>query len=171
MNLAGFRPVPGFPNYLCSPDGRIYSRPREHVIRHPGGLLKQSGANDGALQVTLSENGKKQRMNVGRVVLMTFVGPQPENCECCHNDGDFTNNCVGNLRWDTHKANVQDSIRHGTRFNVPRGEKHHTTRLTESQIRSIRASQEPQRILASRFGVKVDTISRIRRRVTWRHVK
>jgi len=46
--------------------------------------------------------------------------------EGCHNDGDRSNNCVENLRWDTRLGNCQDIIAHGTHANLqkahcPRG--------------------------------------------------
>jgi hypothetical protein len=50
---------------------------------------------------------------VHRLVLEAFVCPCPEGRECCHNDGDPANNALTNLRWNTRKANIEDSRRHG----------------------------------------------------------
>ena len=46
------------------------------------------------------------------LVLEAHVSPRPVGLEGCHNDGDPTNNVVGNLRWDTHSANLLDIARH-----------------------------------------------------------
>lgn len=36
--------------------------------------------------------------------------------ECCHNDGNPSNNIVENLRWDTHSGNMMDRTLHGTHY-------------------------------------------------------
>lgn len=64
--------------------------------------------------VCFQADGKKKYYYVHVLVLDAFVGPRPKGMEACHNDGDGTNNKLSNLRWDTHKANIQDSISHGT---------------------------------------------------------
>lgn len=53
---------------------------------------------------------------------------------------------------------------------VPRGEQHHKARLTERQVREIRASAKSPQILAQRYGVGKTTIRLIRTGQTWRHV-
>lgn len=57
------------------------------------------------------------------------------------------------------------------RGKVSYGEQHYSTDLTEDDVRFIRASQERQEDLAKRFGVTQTTISDIRRRKSWRHVR
>lgn len=52
------------------------------------------------------------------------------------------------------------------------GEKHRSAKLTEVQVRDIkRAPHVARAALAERYGVGVDTISRIRHGITWRAVK
>ena len=71
--------------------------------------------------------GRRERgLRVHRLVLEAFVGPCPPGMECCHNDGNNTNNRAENLRWDTKKSNRQDRIKHGrdpmlNRTHCPRG--------------------------------------------------
>lgn len=43
--------------------------------------------------------------------------PLPGQADVCHNDGDSQNNTIGNLRWDTHQANMLDRRAHGTNRN------------------------------------------------------
>src|SRR5262245_33311629 len=72
--------------------------------------------------------GEPQRTyRVHQLALEAFVGPRPEGCECCHNDGDHTNNALSNLRWDTAKANAADQARHGTQV---RGSRVNTSKLS-----------------------------------------
>ncbi len=100
-------------------------------------------------------------MLVARIVLVAFVGPCPERMECCHNDGDETNNRLANLRWDTHSANLLDKRRHGT---MPCGERHPKAKLSDMDIAEIlRLGQagEGHTGLARRFGVSGARIGQI----------
>lgn len=78
-----------------------------------GRVLKPRSRHAGHQAVDLSTPGRRWSVDVHRLVLSAFVGPCPEGMEGCHNDGDPTNNRLGNLRWDTHRANMQDRITHG----------------------------------------------------------
>jgi len=57
--------------------------------------------------------------------------------EACHNDGNNLNNELENLRWDTHKNNIGDSIIHGTMVDNS-GSRHGMSKLNESQVRIIK---------------------------------
>ncbi len=72
-----------------------------------------------ALKVNLSQGGTTTVRKVHRLVLEAWVGPCPDGCEGCHNDGDPTNNIISNLRWDTHKNNGLDRRKHGTNCGRP----------------------------------------------------
>ena len=65
-------------------------------------------------------NGKQVALYSHRLVALAWIGPQPEGMEVCHNDGDSSNSHVDNLRWDTHRENMLDGVRHGT-VGRPRG--------------------------------------------------
>jgi hypothetical protein len=60
--------------------------------------------------------GKGRRIH--RLVLQAFVGPCPAGQECCHGDGDPSNNVLSNLRWGTRSDNRRDSVGHGTHFST-----------------------------------------------------
>lgn len=55
-----------------------------------------------------------------------------------------------------------------SRANVPRGERHRAAKITASQAQEIRESEELQSVLAKRYGVGPDQISRIRSGKSWR---
>lgn len=68
--------------------------------------------------VALWQDNKMYGRRVSRLMGIAFLPePQPGQTDVCHNDGDAANNVVANLRWDTHKENLRDRIRHGTNFN------------------------------------------------------
>ena len=76
-------------------------------------------------------------------------------------------NCVNpeHLETGTHAENMADMIRDGTSL---RGVKNPKVKLTEEQVRQIRArAGETQRLLAEEYGVKPHTISQIINRTTW----
>ncbi|HTP29480.1 MAG TPA: HNH endonuclease [Anaeromyxobacteraceae bacterium] len=77
--------------------------------------------------------------------------------------------CVNpkHLSLGTHAENFADAARKG-RMN--QGINHGMAKLTEDDVRKIRASKGTLRSIAPRFGVTINTISVIRRRLSWRHV-
>ena len=95
-----------------------------------------------------------------------FVGLRPQGMECCHNDGNPQNNHLSNLRWDTSKNNHADKVKHGT---TNRGEQCGTAKLTLEQVRAIRQDDRLQRIIAAEYGVRDNTISRIKSGKRWAH--
>lgn len=89
-----------------------------------GKILKTESGEWGHQRVNL---GRRERgLRVHRLVLEAFVGPCPPGMECCHNNGDPSDNRVENLRWDTKKSNAADKRKHGNdpmlnRTHCPRG--------------------------------------------------
>lgn len=119
--------------------------------------------------VRLWRDGKQTMKYVHRVVLEAFVGVGGD-MDACHNDGDRANNALSNLRWDTRSSNHVDKLAHGTMAN---GEKARVARLTEKEVKEIRARLslgEDQSSLAIYYGVKQPTISDIKSRRTWHHI-
>ena len=108
---------------------------------------------------------------VHRLVLLAFVGPCPPHKEACHNDGNPTNNRLGNLRWDTRWGNKRDTNRHGRQ---PKGAQVHSAKLTEHDVRAIRVMDRNPDLrradIAARFGISGGTLSHIINRKTWKHV-
>lgn len=107
-----WKPIPGFPDYRVSSQGRVVSLRRK--VPH----LMQGGRNQrGYLQVTLiAPDGSTARPTVHRLVAEAFIGPAPDGLQVCHNDGDNSRNVVDNLRYDTPSANVLDQVAHGRHY-------------------------------------------------------
>jgi hypothetical protein len=120
-----WRPIPDWEGYYSVSDhGRVRSEPRTvHTIdgqtRHVRGRILRLDADfNGRYTVTLSRAGRRNRRTVHRLVAAAFLGPCPPGHEVCHGDGDHTNNYVRNLRFDTKRNNVLDSVRHGTHLQA-----------------------------------------------------
>ena len=117
--------------------------------------------------VGLWRNNKIRIIYPHKAVLEAFVGPRPKGMEACHNNGDPFDNKVTNLRWDTPRNNQLDRIKHGT---SNRGEQCAAAKLTEAQVRAIRADTRLQREIAAEYGVRENTISRIKSGKRWAHI-
>ena len=168
------KPIPDFPGYFVTDDGRIWSAPREgHVF---GRWLRPRHDIDGYLMVGLWRDGKQYQRRTHRLVLETFVGPCPSGMECCHDNGNPSDNRVKNLRWDTPSANCYDAARHGTAPGLKnRGEKNGSAKLTETQVRQIIVEYETGRFfqweIASKYGVSRATVGLIVNGKHWRHLR
>lgn len=171
-----YRVIPGFPAYRCGSDGSLWTcynpgasraQPRTSTNWR---RMKPAANSRGYLVVSLYLNGQRFDRRVCRLVLETFVGPCPPGMECCHEDNVHGNDRLSNLRWDTHKANVAETIRQG----IARiGSKDGTAKLTEADIPEVMrlvAAGETYRAIGKRFGVAHSQISRIVRGKLWKHV-
>ena len=155
------------PDYIVSNQGQVA---REKAARGAQAfkVLAQYLPPDERPTVSLRVDGKTKTFRVCNLVLEAFGGPAPSpKYECCHNDGQSTNNAASNLRWDTRKGNFADMVAHGTRRS---GEKHHMAKLTEGQVADIRSrcrAGELQRVVAADYGIYQSQVSRIVRGVRW----
>ena len=80
--------------------------------------------------------GRGRTMQLGRIVLLAMVGPNPAGTECCHKDGDPGNNDPANLYWGTRSQNTRDAMRHGVMNKAV---------LTTAQVDAIRSEYVPRR--------------------------
>lgn len=196
-----WRPIAGFEGrYEVSDQGRVRSLRRpvaRRTVARPEPLVLQARPNHHGYP-SLQLAGRT--LCVHRLVLETFVGPRPPGMECGHLNGRSDDNRLENLRWVSHAENESHKLEHGTlqtgdrswsrrhperlargaRHRAylhpesrPRGEGHGAARLTEADVRGIRAAAAAgtgQRDLARRFGVHQSTIWDVIRRKTWTHL-
>lgn len=157
------RPIAGFEHYLIGADGVIYGLQN----RRP---LKQNPDTCGYLAVNLSTDGKAQKKPVHVLVCTTFHGPKPEpHLHASHLDDDKLNNHASNLAWETPQKNCDRKMASGV-VQWAKGERQGLARLTETDVRAIRASSASQYALAEQFGVSRSTIAQVRTNKTWQHV-
>ena len=165
-----WKDIPGFGgHYQASSLGRIRSKDRVVLKRHKGGkvmsqvysgrLLSPSKASKiGHLSVHLGVNGKKYTASVHGLVLFAFAGPRPEGMECCHNNGNASDNRPDNLRWDTHHNNNGDRKKHGT---YALGERHHMAKISNEAAADIYRKLKTGRGVASlsrEYGISAHVV-------------
>lgn len=167
-----YRQIPGYPaHYEACSDGTIWSRYERRGKRRGGALgttrhrLTVNMASGGRAQVTVTlPCGKRAWRRVAILVLTAFRGSRPSGMQCCHNDGDRSNDTVANLRWDTPESNSADRVLHGTNKHERNGRAKLSRAdaifvLTHRHI----AAQE----LAERYGVTKQTIRNVWAGETW----
>jgi len=153
-----WKPIPGHEGqYEVSNHGRVRSF-RQSVN---GKIRKPTPSVDGHLYITL---GRGVNTTVHALVLLTFIGPRPTGKECCHNDGNPSNNCLSNLRWDTHKENARDIFRHSASKNQK------LTPEAVHHIKSVLIADKSKGVLtrlARQYGVTIGAVSCIKRGKTY----
>jgi hypothetical protein len=170
-----YRDITDFPGYRVGDDGSVWSRWQRSGSRWILGndwywLMPISTGRNAYFRsdyvrfaVRLFREGKSHRFYIHHLVLNAFLGPCPPGMECCHNDGNATNNRVGNLRWDVRQGNAEDMVRHGRGNQV-------LTPEDVVQIRKEHSQGVALKALARTFRVSVPTIRDVVRRITWKHV-
>lgn len=155
------KPVPQYPGYFASEDGRI---------KGPNKWLSPFPNKQGYLRFNVSlPGGRLTQSSVHIAVCSAFHGPRPLDRLAAHRDGNKLNNRADNLYWATSEENERDKREHG---NSLLGERHHQAKLTESDVRSIRfrlSQGEKGAALSREFGVTQTAISYIKLRKSWRH--
>jgi hypothetical protein len=168
-----YRPIPGFEGiYRVGDDGTIWSRRRRGTrVLHDWRKMAEKYATTGRVFADLSVgDGTIKRVWVHRLVLEVFVGPCPDGMECAHYDGKCTNNRVDNLRWATHRDNLSDQIRHGTRSAV--GERNNRSKITALEAIAIRREvMSLAESLAKKHNLNPFYILQIASGRTWKHLK
>ena len=167
------RPIPGVPWYTATHDGRIHSLRRTVRKHQVGGSELKPYDNGSALQVFGGNRTSRSVTNVGACVLAAFVGPKPSAAhEVCHNNGDYRDNRISNLRWGTRAENAADMRIHGTVMN---GERNPMARLTEERVRAMRRRRaetgKSYKKLAAEFGVAPMTACRACNGTSWKETQ
>jgi len=105
------------------------------------------------------------------LVAEAFIGPRPDGEVVRHLDGDKYNNMLNNLAYGSTFENAIDSRNNNEQV---RGEKVHTSKLTEKEVIEIRQKYSnckiSFRLLAKQYGVSRTTIGDIINGNSWKHV-
>jgi hypothetical protein len=156
-----------YPDYWITKDGRILS-----LLGKKPKYIKPFKVK-GYLKYQLYDSDRKRIFKYAHtLVLETYVCLRPIGMEGCHNDGNKENNNVNNLRWDTRKANAQDSIKHGTQV---KGERVTLSKLNDMAVKVLRycyfkkGMSQPK--LAKLYGMQSFPVGCCIMGRTWKHVK
>lgn len=144
--------------YQASSFGRIRRAKPARGTRVGKVLRPSRNVQTGVLCVVLRVNGKSLSSKVHRLVAEAFLGFYPD-LEVCHNDGNLDNNMPDNLRWDTHQANMDDMIRHGTRLY---GDRHQNTRISDQAVIAILEDSRSHAAIGREYGVCGQYIGKIK---------
>lgn len=166
-------PVPGWEGlYEVSSYGKVRSL---HGRSQKKPLLRPSKGPRGYKAVTLYRPKEKTgtRTPIHRLVMLAFVGPDPERPYVNHKDRNQGNNWLGNLEWCTHTENMRHA--HATGYGGgPIGEAHPFAKLNPEKVRVIRRCREyglSVDHIAQVFGISHSSAYGVATRVTWKHVR
>lgn len=105
---------------------------------------------------------------VHRHVWTMHHGAIPSGMLVCHTCDNPACGNIEHLFLGTSQDNMTDKVVKGRQ---QRGEGHPRAKLSEEDVRHIRASRARQIDLAAQYGVAQNLISKIKRRRVWRHVE
>ncbi len=167
-----WRDVVGFEGlYSVSSMGRVYShegRPPKMLKRH----LSAKGYVRAPLSYTKDGIKVRRECTVHRLMGLAFI-PNPDNKpQINHKDGVKTNNVLSNLEWVTGSENQIHSFRVLGR-EIFRGQRSVLAKITDADAKFIKDQIKmgtKQIRLAERFKVHYNTISMIKRGLSWRHI-
>jgi len=167
-----WRPIPDWPAYEISSDGRV-RRVRQSKGASAGRELRPMlNKKTRYLSVCLCERPRSKRIDIHRLVALAFLGPQPSAHHLvAHNDGTRSNNVVTNLRWATQSENLRDCRSHGTAMI---GSKNPSASISELDVRAIRRMKTlgiPRAAIAEGYGMHIRSIFRILSNTSWEHVQ
>ena len=128
---------------------------------------------DGRYGVMVTDKRTKKKVLVHRRLCAEVHGPAPSpKHDASHTCGNGHIACVAkrHIVWKTHRENMADKIEHGT---TNRGHRHGLVKLTEDQVRKIKARKGSATTiaLAAEFRVSSASISQIFTGKAWAWVE
>jgi hypothetical protein len=107
---------------------------------------------------------------VHRAIYDDVYGPISGDMKVCHTCDRPACSELTHLFIGTDADNNADMMAKG-RNRQPRGVRQALAKLTDDQVRAIRSDRRSQTAIAAEYGVWQGTISAIKRRFTWKHVR
>lgn len=106
-NKDEWKEIPGFPGYEISIYGDVYFKGDvSGKLRRKSGICVQHRNRLGYMTVHI--NGKIYYVH--RLLAITYIENPENKKEIDHIDGNPSNNSLDNLRWATHKENLNNSV-------------------------------------------------------------
>jgi hypothetical protein len=173
-----WKDIMGYENlYQISNFGRIKSLERikqigKYFFHFNEIIMKLQTDSHGYKTVWLHKNGKGKNWKVHILVAKHYI-PNPENKPYVnHIESNVTDNRSWMLSWVTPKENSEDAV---ARNRMTKGEKCHSSKLTEEQILEISKKYIPRKYslqkLANEYGCTKQNIRKIITDKSWKHIK
>jgi NUMOD4 motif/HNH endonuclease len=152
--------------YMISNKGNLYS-----VIRNK--FLDGQVNKAGYKRIGIRDfSGKRNYLSIHRLVGFAFIPLVEGKNEINHIDGIKTNNTVENLEWVTGSENCKHAFDTGLRLPTY-GKANGMSKLTNEQVLNIREERKNGTTyawLSLKYGVNRRTISKIVKRLSWKHI-
>lgn len=155
--MTKLKQIAGNEDYYISSSGRVFNKKMKE--------LRQATNKYGYKVISI----RRKQFRVSRLVALHFIPNERMLKEVNHKDGNKINNHVDNLEWCSREENERHCW--DTGLKDYKGENHYRTHLTESDIRCIRLSDKPLKEIAKKYNIDYTTVSNIKRRKTWKHIK
>lgn len=161
-------PIPDYPDYAVSNLGRVM-RCTARTCAKAGTTLRIKRASKRKdwhwyPSVAMFCNGVRKQRPVHRLVAEAFLGPCPVGMEVNHKNGNIEDARAVNLEYVTRQENIQHAVDIGLKLST-RGERHGRARLTEEDVRTIRAEYTgkygEKAAFARRYGVSHGAIQHV----------
>jgi len=153
--------------FTCKKCGEIEYRKRSSKLK----IMKLQKDKRGYLMVYLTR--ARRNFQVHRLVAKAYI-PNPENKPCVnHKNSIRADNRAENLEWCTYKDNSLHASKNN-RFKPDKGEKCNLSKLTEKQIKKIRALRKKgieSKIVEKMFNISRTHVYRVKSKKTWKHIK
>ena len=164
--------IHGFSGYAVGSDCSIWTKKisgsRSYRLAESWRQRRLQVNTEGYYSVDLWREGKRHHKLLHVLLAHCFIGPPSAGQEVRHLNGVRLDCAIDNLAWGTRAQNVDDSRRHDT---MSRGERHASSRLTESdvhRIRELRAAGMGARRIARLIGFPESRIAHVLNGATWK---
>lgn len=162
-----YKDVPGYLGYIVGTNGDVWSCRTQSANKFGEWKKLKQKQNSSNKRMEVGIGSPTVTIQVHRLVLMTFIGERPNGLECCHNNGDYLNNNLSNLRYDSRESNTLDRHKHNNFKQI----KQKLDDKTASEILWKLQNNGTVSQIARDYNLSYDLIQNIKHGRSWKHIK